>query len=78
MRILLTILFSVLVVFCSAQNVGINTNTPDSSAILHLESTEMGFLPPRMTTAERDAITLPADVLVIFNVTDSTFEFIKG
>ena len=78
MRILLTILFSVIVVFCSAQNVGINTNTPDSSAILHLESTEMGFLPPRMTTAERDAITLPADGLVIFNVTDSTLQYYNG
>lgn len=62
----------------SQKNVGINTNTPDSTALLHLESTEMGFLPPRMTTVQRDAITTPADGLVIFNTTDSTLQYFNG
>jgi len=61
-----------------SQNVGINTNTPDSTAILHLESNEMGFLPPRMTSIERDAISVPADGLVIFNTTDSTIQYFNG
>ena len=75
--IFLTILLGY-VILSSGQNVGINTNTPDSSAILHLESTEMGFLPPRMTTSERDSIPTPADGLVIFNVTDSTLQYYNG
>lgn len=39
----------------------------DPSAILDLESTDKGFLPPRMTTAQRDAITSPAEGMVIYN-----------
>jgi uncharacterized protein (TIGR02145 family) len=47
--------------------VGIGTQTPDASAILELESTEKGFLPPRMTTTERDAIINPEEGLTIYN-----------
>lgn len=43
--------------------------SPDSSAILDLKSTDKGFLPPRMTTTERDAILSPAVGLMIFNLT---------
>ena len=78
MRVLFLIMLVGYAVLSSGQNVGINTNTPDSSAILHLESTEMGFLPPRMTTLERDSIPTPADGLVIFNVTDSTLQYYNG
>lgn len=41
--------------------VGINNDNsaPDPSAMLDVKSTNMGFLPPRMTTTQRDAITLP-------------------
>jgi hypothetical protein len=60
------------------QNVGINILVPDSTAILHLESTKMGFLPPRMTTLQRDAITTPATGLVIFNTVDSTVQYFNG
>ncbi len=59
-------------------NVGINTQTPDSTAILHLESTTQGFLPPRMTTVQRDSIFNPAQGLVIFNVSDSALEIFDG
>lgn len=60
------------------QNVGINILIPDSTAILHLESTKMGFLPPRMTTVQRDSITTPATGLVIFNTVDSTVQYWNG
>jgi hypothetical protein len=60
------------------QNVGINILTPDSTAILHLESTNKGFLPPRMTTAQRDSILSPAKGLVIFNTVDSTIQYFNG
>ena len=46
--------------FVTAQ-IGINMDysPPDSSAILDLKSTTQGFLTPRMTQAERDAISNP-------------------
>jgi len=50
-------------------NVGVGTTSPDESAILDLNSTSRGFLPPRMTTTQRDAINDPIDGLMIFNTT---------
>lgn len=51
-----------------AQNVGIGTTsfTPDASSILELRSTDGGFLMPRMTEAQRDAISSPASGLMIY------------
>jgi hypothetical protein len=57
--------------------VGINTDDtdPNSSAMLDVKSTDKGFLPPRMTAAERDAISSPADGLVIFNTSSDCLNF---
>ncbi len=41
----------------------------DASAILKLSSTTRGFLPPVMTTTQRDAIGTPTAGLVIYNST---------
>ena len=49
--------------------VGIGTNTPNTSALFEINSTGKGFLPPRMTTAQRDAITNPVEGLMIYNTT---------
>ncbi|MGC9331126.1 MAG: FISUMP domain-containing protein [Bacteroidales bacterium] len=57
-----------------AQNVGINQPNPDNSAVLDVTSTERGLLVPRMTTTERDAITTPANSLLIFNTTTQCYE----
>jgi hypothetical protein len=46
----------------------------DNSAILQVNATNRGFLPPRMTTAERDAIVSPATGLVLFNTTTDTLQ----
>jgi hypothetical protein len=48
--------------------VGIGTDSPDETAILELQSTEKGFLPSRMTTVQRDAITGQAEGLMIYNL----------
>lgn len=47
-------------------NVGIATTTPDPSAALDVSSTSRGFLPPRMTQTQRNAIVSPAQGLMIF------------
>ncbi|WP_060873496.1 hypothetical protein [Myroides odoratus] len=50
--------------------VGIYTDSPDQSAALDIQSgsvTNKGVLFPRMTTAQRDAITTPATGLMIYN-----------
>ena len=47
--------------------VGIGTTTPEASAILDLESENKGFLPPRLTTEQRDSIANPAVGLTIYN-----------
>lgn len=57
---------------------GVNTTAPDSSAIVDIRSREMGFLPPRMSLVERDAINNPAAGLIVFNETDSTLDIFNG
>jgi hypothetical protein len=53
-------------------NMGINANATDiSSAVLFANSTTKGFLPPRMTTAQRTAISSPAEGLIVVQ-TDGT------
>lgn len=59
-------------------NVGIGTNSPDASAALDIASTNKGFLPPRMTSTERDAISNPAKGLMIFNTTTNAQETNTG
>lgn len=41
--------------------------TPDASAVLDLNSTSKGLLPPRMTCAQRNAVASPAAGLTIYN-----------
>lgn len=55
----------------SENRIGINTTTPNASAILDVTSTTQGFLPPRMTTTERNAIASPAAGLVVYDNTDN-------
>ena len=53
----------------STNNVGIGTTSPSTKSVLDLTSTTKGFLPPRMTTAQRDAITSVPAGLMIYNTT---------
>ena len=46
--------------------VGIGIAIPNSSAQLDVTSTSKGFLPPRMTAAQRDLISNPATGLIIW------------
>lgn len=65
-----------------SQNIAINEsgNQPDTSAMLDISSTTKGFLTPRMTKAQRNAIALPATGLMVFQTgPDSTgFHYYNG
>jgi hypothetical protein len=55
-----------------------SSTTINASAILQADSTTKGFLPPRMTTVQRDAIASPAAGLMIFNTTTSKANVYTG
>ena len=62
----------------SAGNVGIGTTSPNASSLLDITSTTQGFLPPRMTTAQRDLIATPAAGLVIYNTSTNKHQGYNG
>lgn len=62
------LLFNSFVVF---SQVGIGTTTPDASSALDIESTTSGLLIPRLTQAQRDAITTPATGLLVFQTNNT-------
>jgi hypothetical protein len=73
-------LFFFMCFFISAQsqNVGIGTATPNASALLDVTSTTRGLLIPRMTSAQRLAITTPAAGLMVYETTTASFWFYNG
>ncbi len=74
----LLILAAVIANRTAAQSVGVGINTTGasahSSAMLDVLSTDRGFLAPRMTNTQRDAIASPATGLLVFQ-TDGTAGF---
>ena len=77
-RLLLTYLFLLFSSFIYSQ-VGINTNSPDPSSALDIQSTNGGILIPRLTLDQRDAIAYPATGLLIFQTNESAgFYFYNG
>ena len=63
---ILPIVFLFLFAFSASSQVVIGTDTPAPSSIFHLESTDKGFLPPRMTEAQMNAIQNPVEALIIY------------
>ncbi len=59
-------------------NVGINTIAPAASAQLDVSSTTKGFLPPRMDSAQRNAIDSPEEGLIVYNTTIKAFQVYNG
>jgi hypothetical protein len=53
-------------IFNTGSVVGIGTTSPNASAILDVASTTKGFLPPRMTGVQMNAISSPAEGLIIY------------
>jgi hypothetical protein len=65
----IAIVFSIILPLVTIAQVGIGTNTPSPSAQLEVSSTSKGYLMPRMTATERNAIVNPTNGLQIFNTT---------
>ncbi len=65
-------------IYYNTGNVGIGTTTPNSSAALDVNSSSKGFLVPRMTEAQRNAIASPAAGLVVYNTTVLCLQFYNG
>ena len=63
--------------FIEDGSIGIGT-TPDASALFDIASTTKGFLPPRMTNAQRAAIASPAEGLMIFNTDNKGVAYRDG
>jgi hypothetical protein len=73
MRKLLLCVVLIAASFTSIAQVGIGgTTTPDASAALEIESTTKGFLLPRMTLVQINAIATPAEGLMVYCLDCST------
>jgi hypothetical protein len=64
--------------FFSTGNVGIGTTTDVASAQLQMSSTTQGFLPPRMTTTQKNAIATPATGLMVYDTTLNLMALYNG
>ena len=53
----------------SGGSVSVGTSSINASAIFQTDSTTKGFLPPRMTTTQKNAIGTPAAGLMVFDTT---------
>tara|TARA_R110000824_G_scaffold44960_1_gene130503 strand:+ start:58 stop:1593 length:1536 start_codon:yes stop_codon:yes gene_type:complete len=65
---------------CDAANarVGIGAAPNEASAILEIETTTRGFLPPRMNTTQQNAISSPAAGLMLYNTTTNKLMVYNG
>lgn len=57
---------------------GYQGGTVQPSASLQVLGTTRGFLPPVLTTTQRNAISSPATGLMVFNSTDAAYNFYDG
>jgi uncharacterized protein (TIGR02145 family) len=79
-RTFISLTFLFIAVTAEAQSLAINTDgsPANASALLDVNSSSKGFLPPRLTTVQRDAIVSPATGLLIFNSSSNSLQFYNG
>jgi|TARA_B110000902_G_scaffold164993_1_gene188469 hypothetical protein len=65
MKQIFTFLAAVVLTASTYAQVGVGATTPDSSSALDITSTTKGFLMPRMTAAQRDAISSAVKGLIL-------------
>lgn len=71
------VFFNVLIIAKFTGQVGIGTVNPDASSMLDINSTEKGILTPRMSTAQRIAISEPANGLLVYDVDERAFYYFE-
>lgn len=76
-KLLATTFTSCLFAITFAQ-VGIGTTTPNASSVLELSSNNKAFLPPRMSSTQRDQIANPVQGMMIFNTNTTCVEIYRG
>jgi hypothetical protein len=76
---ILTILLCIYIQTANAQ-MGVNSTgaVPNAAAMLDVRSSDKGFLMPRMTTTQRDAMPAIADGLMIYNTSKAEIEVYRG
>ncbi|UAY51205.1 LamG domain-containing protein [Ferruginibacter albus] len=74
----LTALFLCAFTISGFSQVGIGTASPNASSILDLTATDKAFMPPRLTTAQRNGIATPASGMMIFNTDSTCIEIYRG
>jgi hypothetical protein len=65
-------------IYDNGLSVSIGSTSPSVTSLLNLTSTTKGFLQPRMTTTQRNAISAPAEGLRIYNTTTKKENFYNG
>ena len=60
------------------EQVGIGSSKPDASASLHLTGVTKGFIPNKVTTAQRNAIPSPARGLIVYNTNLDELQLYNG
>ena len=73
-KLLISVL-SILFAFSIQAQVGIGTETPNASSLLDLSSTSKGLLVPRMTEAQRKAISNPPVGLLVYQTNGQAFYY---
>jgi hypothetical protein len=72
-----TLLLTSVSTFAQNNSVGIGTLNPDNSAILELQSSNQGFLVPRLDSSQIINLNSPADGLLLYNNQDKCFWYQK-
>lgn len=80
MRYIIVIVLLLFISKANSQSLAINTDgsIANASALLDVKSTVKGLLMPRMTTAQRNAITSPANGLVVYDTDLTQFYYYNG
>jgi hypothetical protein len=59
-------------------SMALGVSVADATAHLDVQSTTKGFLPPRMTTTQKNAIATPAAGLQVFDTTFNQMSYFNG
>ena len=77
-KLLFTILLVATTVCTQAQNVGIGTTSPATSAALEISGNNKGLLIPRTSATGRTGIATPPKGLMVYDTTHSAFYYYDG